>query len=301
MSYPEPLIILFTIFAGLFGIVVGSFLNVCVHRLPKGYLSIVSPGSHCIECGTFLKWYENIPLLSWFFLGGACRYCRVRISIRYLFIEAFTGMLFLLYTKYIVLTPLDSFASFPIVERWAILFVTLYLSCIMIIITFIDLKYRIIPDCITYSGIIIAPFFAIFFPHFHRTLYFGNAYLSYFCSSLFGIFVGGGALYLVGLIGKFFFKKEAMGLGDVKLMACVGGWIGWDAALLIFIMACFIGTLIGIISFIVTKDHFIPFGPSLAIGTLLVLIWKSEICYFLFTQWPIVLAKIIGLSNYPAL
>ena len=124
-----------------------------------------------------------------------------------------------------------------------------------------------------------------------------NTYLSYFCASLFGILVGGGSLYLVGVIGKFLFKKEAMGLGDVKLMALVGGWIGWEAALLIFLLACLLGTVIGIINLIVTKDHYIPFGPYLALGTLITLLYKQEIIHILLYKWPEFISQCMGMPS----
>ena len=285
--YPEPIIILFTIFAGLFGAVIGSFLNVCIHRLPRGYLSISYPGSHCTQCGTFLKWYDNIPILSWCMLGGACRSCRNIISFRYVLVEMVTSLLFILYTRLIVLTPMAHFGSLLPTERWFVLLVALYMIAIMIIITFIDISYRIIPDSITYSGIMIAPFISAICPVLHpHTVMIAEPHLAGLVLSLLGILVGGGSLYIVGIIGKMIFRKDAMGFGDVKMMALVGGFLGWDSALIIFLLACLIGTVLGLISMLITKDRYTAFGPYLAAATLLTILFKKQILYIAFTAWP---------------
>ena len=295
--YPEPLIILFSIFAGMFGAVVGSFLNVCIHRLPTNYLSVVSPGSHCPKCGKFLKWYDNIPVISWILLGGSCRSCRNSISFRYVLVELLTAILFIIYTKYILLTPFTVFLELAKFERFFILAISLYLVANMIIITFIDIAYRIIPDSITYTGIILAPFVSLICPVLHSKMpEVLNPHLSGFMSSILGIIVGGGSLYLVGIIGKIIFKKDAMGFGDVKMMAMVGGFIGWDSALMIFLLACIIGTIAGIFVFIITKDNYLPFGPYLAVSTLIIILFKEKVLYIGLTEWPRFVSRLVGLS-----
>lgn len=300
MVYPEPILFLFTLFSALFGVVVGSFLNVCIHRLPRGYVSIVFPASHCTQCGTLLKWYDNIPIFSWLSLGGACRYCKTSISFRYLVVEALTGCLFVLYTRAIVLSPIAPFASFPVEQQMFALAVSLYLVCVMIIITFIDIAYRIIPDSLTYGGILASPFISAVCPVLHPALPgLHDPHLSGFVSAILGMLVGAGSLYCIGIVGKVIFRKEAMGFGDVKLMALVGGFLGWDAVLLIFLIACLLGTVFGLVSLLVTKDHYIPFGPYLAIGTLVVLLAKAKILYLCTESWPQFVARGLGMiGNY---
>ncbi|NUM36231.1 MAG: prepilin peptidase [Candidatus Brocadiae bacterium] len=297
--YPDPLVQLFTVFAGLFGAVVGSFLNVCIYRLPRGYVSIVFPGSHCTQCGTMLKWYDNIPIFSWLSLGGACRYCKTIIHSRYLWIEILTACLFIFYVRNIALVPLPFFEALPMAKQIFALAVAIYLVCLMVVITFIDIDYRIIPDCITYPGIILAPFLSALCPVYHPQIQsLSDPYLSGLLSSLLGVFVGGGSLYGVGVIGKAIFGKDAMGLGDVKMMALVGGFLGWDSALIIFLLACILGTFIGIFSLILTKDHYIPFGPYLAAGTLVTLLFKEDILHLSFHVWPQIVSKWLGIFGY---
>ncbi len=294
--YPPELVALIIIFTAMFGAVVGSFLNVCIHRLPRTYLSIAWPGSHCPQCGTFLHWYDNIPIFSWITLGGACRYCKGRISGRYVFVEALTSVLFVLAAYWIILTPVKSFHAFLGWERWFALVVAWYLIANMIIITFIDMAYRIIPDSLNYTGIMLAPFVSVICPLFHPEIpVIENPHLAGLLSSILGIIVGGGILYVVGVIGKIIFRKEAMGLGDVKMMAMVGGFLGWKNAILIFLFACIIGTVFGIISLIITKDRYTPFGPHLAIGTLAVLMWHDELLHFALVVWPKYIYQVLGL------
>lgn len=295
--YPQPIAWLILVSSGLFGLNIGSFLNVCIYRLPNEYLSIVKPRSHCTNCGKMILWYDNIPLLSWVLLGGSCRYCRNIISIRYFLVELLTGILFMFYTHYIVLAPFPELAAFNLNQRWIYLILTLYLTSCMIVITFIDIDFRIIPDTLTYPGIILAPIISTIFPVMHPKIpVIENVHLAGFVSSILGIIVGGGSLYFIGVLGKILFRKDAMGFGDVKMMAMVGGMIGWDSSLLIFLIACFLGTILGIILVIITKDHYMPFGPYLAVGTLVLLIFKQKVIYVFFTLWPDLVSQWLGFS-----
>ena len=290
--YPPPLDWLFTITAGILGAMVGSFLNVCIHRLPCGHLSIVTPRSHCPNCGKTIAWYDNIPLLSWLLLAGACRHCRNPISPRYLLVELLTAALFVIYTRWIILAPLPHFMVLPPFQRWLVLIIAFFIIGHMIIITFIDIAYRIIPDGLTYPGIILAPIISACCPIFHPEIpLIANPHLAGAIAALVGILVGGGSLYIVGVIGKLVFRKDAMGFGDVKMMAMVGGLLGWDSALIIFFVACIIGTFLGIFLLLVTRDRYTPFGPYLAIGTLLTFLVKPKILYLCFTLWPQSIAR----------
>lgn len=303
MPYPPPLIWLINMTSILFGAILGSFLNVCIYRLPREYLSIVHPPSHCPQCGTGIRWYDNIPVVSWLCLGGACRYCYNPIRFRYVFVEILTAVLFYFCTQWILLSPLTTHSiyvtgNFSMASRWLALLFSFYMVANLIVITFIDIDYRIIPDSLTYPGVLLAIVFSTATPIMHRvTPFIANVHLAGFLSSILGIIVGAGSLYIVGVIGKIAFRKEAMGMGDVKMMAMVGGFLGWDAALLTFLVACIVGTVLGVIWMVITRDHYIPFGPYLAFGTLVILLFKNETIYFMLTVWPRLIA---GWLNMPS-
>ncbi|MBI4713186.1 MAG: prepilin peptidase [Planctomycetes bacterium] len=268
------------IFAFLFGLVFGSFFNVLIYRLPLGK-SIIKPGSACPNCGNPIKWYHNIPVLSYIILGGRCAHCRVRISLRYPLVELLTGALFAL-TVGVYSADI------------ARLTITLYLVSILLVVTFIDFAHRIIPDEISISGMILAPIVSTIFPSIHTEMLFAIrpaeagqfAFINGLLACLVGMLVGGGVVYLVGLIGKAVFRKEAMGFGDVKLMALLGGFMGWQSILFVFFLGCIFGSVIGIIFWIVTKDRYIAFGPFLAMGALVMLFLKPQIIQFTFYTYP---------------
>lgn len=288
LSY-KPLYILIAVTCGIFGAMVGSFLNVCIYRLPKEHISIVTPRSRCPHCGKGISWYCNIPIISWLCLGGSCEYCRFSISIRYTFVEILCSCLFLIFMHFVLLAPpINSpFYDLSASKRIFALVIALYFVGTMIVVTFIDIDYRIIPQILTHPGIVIAPIVSFFFPYLHpEILIIESPHWAGLVSSVFGIIIGGGSLYVTGVLGKLVFRKEAMGFGDVMLMAFVGGFLGWDAAIIIFFLACLIGTVFGIINIIITKDHYLPFGPYLAIGTLIVFLFKNDLIDFVLYEWP---------------
>ena len=259
----------------IFGSVVGSFLNVCIHRLPKEE-SIVRPRSHCPHCKKTIPWYDNIPLLSYALLLGRCRFCKAKISFRYFLVELATAILFLaLFKRYQF--SLDFFA-------YAILISALVVS------TVIDIQTRLIYSAVTYGGIISGFLF-------HVVKGLSLSPLSYnfhpAVDSLLGIVVGAGIIYLTAKIFNFFYfdllkkppiggEKESMGFGDVELLAMIGAFLGWQKAILTFFLAPFFGAVIGIINLIVKKDHTIPYGPFLSLAALLSLFWADKIIKFLF-------------------
>lgn len=270
--------------AFLFGLVVGSFLNVCIYRLPREK-SIVSPGSACPGCGNPIRWYHNIPVLGYILLGGRCANCKAPISWRYPLVELLTGALF----------ALAAWFYFGDIVQLAI---TIYLVSILTVVTFIDFEFRIIPDEISISGMILAPLISLIFPSIHTEMIFAirNPQFAFFnglLACLVGMLVGGGVVYLVGVIGKLVFKKEAMGFGDVKLMALLGGFMGWQSILFVFFLGCIFGSVIGIISWIVTKDRYIAFGPFLAMGALVMLFFKPQIIQFMFYTYPEFLRSVL--------
>lgn len=253
------------------GACIGSFLNVCIYRLPRG-LSLAAPGSHCPSCHSPIRWYDNVPVLGYFLLGGACRFCRCHISARYAFVEALTGLLFVwLYYWFCVHKgrPASQFVVYAA------------LASALIASTFIDFDFRIIPNEITFTGIALAPFVSLLVPGIHSTHGEPITRLGGMVFSLIGILIGGGLVFGTAVIGKAIFRKEAMGFGDVKLMALVGGFVGWQVAAIAFFVAPFFGLLMGIPNLIRKGSHVIPYGPFLSIATLIVLCWKPEFIHFL--------------------
>ncbi|MFQ5351500.1 MAG: prepilin peptidase, partial [Candidatus Binatia bacterium] len=188
----------------LFGLVVGSFLNVCIARIPHG-ASIVFPSSHCPRCGHSLSWYENLPVMSYIGLRGRCRSCNKKISIRYPLVELLTALLFFGFSR----------AGFAPLE----FLVYAAFGSALVVITFIDLDHYIIPDVITLPSLLVAP--AVAFVVKQVTV----------VESLVGILTGGGILWFVAWLYERVRKQEGMGLGDVKLLAMVGGFLGWQAAI----------------------------------------------------------------------
>jgi len=252
------------IFIFIIGAMTGSFLNVCIVRLPLEK-SIVFPGSHCVACRTPIAWYDNIPLISWLLLGGRCRACKQKISFRYWFVELLTGVTFYLFYRHYGIQP--------------ILWPYLVMVSGFIVATFVDFEHRIIPDEVSIGGMIAGVVLSLIVPQLHGTYspFLGVGF------SLLGLLVGGGCIYLMGMIGDFVFKKETMGGGDVKLMGMVGAFMGWKFALLTFFLAPFFGAGFGIVEKIRTKDSTIAYGPFLIMGALVSLFWGDKIIDFLIT------------------
>jgi len=249
----------FSIFAFILGTVVGSFLNVCICRLPEGK-SIVSPPSACPKCGQQIRWYENIPIISFLVLRAKCRSCSLPISWRYPLVEALNGLLTLLL-----------FLKFGV----SLSFLALFIFCSsLVVITFIDLDHQIIPDEISLPGIVIGFLFAIFLPW--------NGWFN----SLLGILLGGGSLFLVAWGYEKLTGKEGMGGGDIKLLAMMGAFLGWSSVLFIIFAASLIGSVIGITAMLVQKKDgklAIPFGPFLAFGAILYIFYGRQIIFWYFS------------------
>ena len=247
------------------GSVVGSFLNVCIVRMPKEQ-SIVRPGSHCFQCGHPISWRDNIPFVSYLLLKGKCRHCGVVFSFRYFLVELLTAVTFLAFYLYFGLDPL----------LWPYLF----MACCFIVAMFVDFEHRIIPDEVSIGGMFAGLIFSFMIPQMHVAsggssgLMFHLQGLLY---SLIGVLVGGGAIYAMGVLGDFMFKKESMGGGDVKLLAMIGAFLGWKMAILTFFIAPFFGAVFGIIEKIRTKESAIPYGPFLVLGALICLFKGQEL------------------------
>jgi leader peptidase (prepilin peptidase)/N-methyltransferase len=248
-----PLPVVFYIFAFVLGAVVGSFLNVCIYRLPAEK-SIVFPPSSCPLCGYQIRWFDNIPIISFLLLRAKCRSCKAPISWRYPLVEALNGLLtLLLFVKYGPTLP------------FLVLFI---FSSALVVITFIDLDHQIIPDEISLPGIVVGFIFAFFLPW------------SGWLNSLLGILLGGGSLFLVAWGYEKLTGKEGMGGGDIKLLAMMGAFLGWRSILFIIFAASLVGSVIGVTAMMIQKKDgklAIPFGPFLAFGALLYIFYGRQI------------------------
>jgi len=231
-------------FIFIIGACVGSFLNVCIVRMPHEK-SVVRPLSHCVSCKKSIPWYDNIPLFSYWILGGKCRFCGAKFSSRYFFVELLTAAVFLLFYYYFGLTK--------------VLIPYLFMVSCFIVAIFVDFNHRIIPDEISVGGMCAGLIFSLFIPQLHNITVDPNhimqSHLLSLWSSLLGVIIGGGAIYAMGILGDFIFKKESMGGGDVKLLAMVGAFLGWKMAILTFFIAPFFGAIFGIIEKIRTNNH----------------------------------------------
>ncbi|MBT0665621.1 A24 family peptidase [Geobacter pelophilus] len=246
-------VIVYNIFAFIYGAVVGSFLNVCICRLPENR-SVVSPPSSCPLCGYRIKWYDNIPIVSYILLGGKCRSCKARISMRYPLVEIINGLLTLM--LFIKFGPTLSFLA-------------LFILCSsLVVITFIDFDHQIIPDVISLPGIAVGFAFSFFLPWLGWK------------DSLIGLLAGGGSLLLVAYGYQLLTGKDGMGGGDVKLLAMLGAFLGWRSILFIIFSASLVGSVIGVGLMIARgRDSKlpIPFGPFLALGAILYIFYGSRI------------------------
>ncbi|MGE4558932.1 MAG: A24 family peptidase [Desulfobulbus sp.] len=249
---------LLTAFSLIFGAVVGSFLNVVILRLPNEDKSIVFPGSHCPLCGHPLSWWENIPLISYLLLKGRCRGCNARISWQYPLVEAvmavFSAVLF---------------QRFGVSIDFCIMFA--FFAALLVII-FIDIHHQIIPDLISLPFIILG-FAASFF----------STQVTWQQSGL-GILAGGGVLYLVAFGYYAFTGRDGMGGGDIKLLAMIGAFLGWQSLLYVVFASSLVGSLIGIIAMIKQGKGGrtrIPFGPFLAFGAMTWVMFQEQI----FALW----------------
>jgi leader peptidase (prepilin peptidase)/N-methyltransferase len=278
---PDEILIL--VGSGAFGAVVGSFLNVVIHRLPRPELSVARPRrSVCPACGTQIVWYDNLPVLSWILLRGRCRACRAGISPRYPAVEALTALLFAVLAARIVVAPGNADA-----DDWLRLLATAAFTAALVAASFIDFEHRIIPDRITKPGMLLAPLVSLVVPALHQTHWLEGVAPrpAALILSAMGIAVGAGAIWGMGVLGRVVFRKEAMGFGDVKFMGFVGGMLGPVGVLLAIFLACLVGSVIGVFILIFKRDHYLPFGPYLSLGSLGILLFRPEIVRFVTEDW----------------
>lgn len=249
--------------------------------------------SFCPTCKHDLAWYDNIPIISYIILMGKCRYCKIRIHPRYLVVEVLTAGLFLFVFHHEVNVNGAAMTSwggpfYPAAKTA----VHLLLIASLVAVAFIDCLTSRIPNEITIPGIIAAPVLSALIPSLHESAFMGSRLfeitgvlrMDAFLSSLAGIFIGGGVLWVLGIVGEAILKKPAMGFGDVKLMAMVGGLTGFPAALLGITLGAFLGSIVGLVSLMITGRRRIVFGPFLAIGTFIAMFWGPELIY-LYLSW----------------
>jgi leader peptidase (prepilin peptidase)/N-methyltransferase len=231
------------IILAVLGLSVGSFLNVCVHRLPRDQ-SLSHPASRCPGCGDTLRWFDNIPVLSYLVLRGRCRKCRSPISIRYPVVEVSTMLLFVLHG-----------ATFG----WTALLVPrLVFACAMVVLFAIDLEHHLLPDVITLPGIVLGLVSSAVLPPGLR-------------DALIGVLVGGGTLWLVSEAYYRYSGHEGMGGGDVKMLAMIGAFLGWQLALLTLVLSSFVGSAVGLLVILARRGgmkYALPYGTFLALGAL---------------------------------
>lgn len=243
----------FGIILFLFGLIMGSFYNVCIYRIPEGQ-SIVSPPSHCGSCNHQLAPLDLIPVISWLALGRRCRYCKAPIAWRYPLVELLTGALFV-----------SLFLKFGL--SWELPFYLVFIS-LMVMVAFIDIDHRIIPDRFILTGLALG-IGLLFTP-------WGISWKQ----ALIGGAIGGGSLILVDLAGRVFFKKEGMGFGDIKLMLMAGIFLGMQQTVISLLLAVWIAAVAGVILIRIRgndSDHYMPFGPFLALGCTLSIFFGNEL------------------------
>ena len=233
--------------AGLFGLLLGSFLNVCIFRLPRG-TSVVWPASACGSCQRELRWFENIPVISWLVLGAKCARCKAPISLQYPLVEATTAVLFVLVTA---TTPLGPALAARLIFVAA-----------LVVLFAIDLEHHLLPNVITLPGIVVGLLFALLGPPGWQ-------------ASLLGVLLGGGVLYAIAAGYYAVRKEEGMGMGDVKMLAMIGAFLGWQSVLLTLVLASLSGAVIGLALIVVQRGsmkYALPFGTFLAIGALVAML-----------------------------
>lgn len=257
-----------TLLAFLFGACVGSFLNVCIYRIPEER-SVVTPRSHCPECGHMIAWYDNLPMLSYVLLKARCRGCKTRISPRYFSVELLTAVLFLLvWLQYgfDLRTPVYWLAVSG-----------------LILGSFVDIDHMILPDRVTIGGMIAGVILSLVVPSLH-----GEATMpAGLVASLKGLGLGYGLLWVVARVGRIAFKQDAMGLGDVKLMGAIGALLGWQAVLFTVLVSSLLGSVVGLALVLIGGREWqsrIPYGPYIALAAIIWILY-GHTWWDLYWQW----------------
>jgi leader peptidase (prepilin peptidase)/N-methyltransferase len=267
------------ILAGVFGAIIGSFLNVVIHRVPLEE-SVVFPNSRCPSCGAVIAFYDNIPVISWLLLGAKCRGCKERISFRYPAVELLTAAMFVAVAWHDGLS-----AALP--------FDLIFVSALLALI-FIDAEHMILPNVITYPGMVFAVVARVAIPFLTGTLHFDDlpslsqgafagmpVWVTSLAGAVIGALIGGGSLWLMGWTWEKLRGIEAMGLGDVKMMFMVGAYLGWRLTILTIFVGVLTGSIIGIALMARQRDRdmqmLLPFGIFLGLGAIASLLFGSQV------------------------
>ena len=267
------------VLALILGLVIGSFLNVCILRIPQE-VPITVPRSHCPHCKKLIRWYDNVPVLSYLILGGRCRRCKKKISARYPLIEAVSGLIsVLLYLK------------FGLGVEWVLFF---GFSAALLVLAFIDLDHRILPDVITLNGMWLGVLSSVYLAQPIPPIVLGivraaglevtNPRILALVGSLLGVVAGGGLLWGVGEAFKRLRGIEGMGFGDVKMMAMVGAFLGAPMALFTIMLGSILGSVIGLVFLGFTgksRDYELPFGTFLGVAGIVVVLYGENLVQFL--------------------
>ena len=280
---PRDLWLLCTVFAGWFGACVGSFLNVCIYRIPLDQ-SVVAPRSHCMTCGRLIPWYHNLPVISYFVLRGRCASCKAPFSFRYAAVELLVAGLFVLAccmappvggTPPLGIVALPGLAAVPVM--WV------FLSG-LVVATFVDLDHFIIPDSISIGGMVAGLALSALVPSLHGA----DAAWRGLTMSAIGLAAGFVPLQTIRLVGTAIYRRKgriaadeyAMGFGDIKLIGAIGAFLGWQGAAFSIMAAALYGTLVAL-PLLVTGNRKLldrlPFGPYLSLGAFTWLLWGPRI------------------------
>ncbi len=269
--YPVQYDVFLTVLIFVWGACIGSFLNVCIYRIPAG-MSVATPRSHCPHCRTMIAWYDNIPLLSYLWLRARCRHCKVSIAPRYFGVELLTALLFLaVWFKFgfdpgprmLGLAPVTALRLIPI--YWLVV-------SGLVLATFVDLDHMIIPDRISIGGIVAGIGLSALVPALHDV----ETVWPALARAGAGAATGFLSLWAIALFGRFLFKKEAMGFGDVKLMGALGAFFGVYAVFFILFVSSLAGSIIGVALIALQRKGLrarIPFGPFLALAAVMWMLW----------------------------
>lgn len=281
----------FEVGAAFFGACVGSFLNVVIWRLPQEDPARRSLGgrSHCPGCGKMISWHDNVPVFGWLMLRGMARCCGTTISPRYPFVELLTAVLFYALAAWPPFGPVFTSDGAVITEGLAAFVASIVFVSMLVALTFIDFDTQLLPDVLTKPGMVLG-LIAGTWPGVAGVIFddgMVSVELRSLLASVVGLLVGGGVTWGVRVLGSAVFKKEAMGFGDVKLMAMIGAYVGWQGSLLTLFLGCVFGSIVGVSLMLRSgRSARIPFGPYLAMGALVVLFGRQTLLTILFVDWP---------------
>lgn len=281
-----PWRLFFGLLSFLWGASIGSFLNVCIYRIPRDE-SVIKPRSHCPHCGRLIPWYLNIPVISYLVLLGRCRFCKARITPRYVLVELLVALLFLLvWFKYDLVMGQRPLGLMPTVSAALVPVLWLYVSG-LVLATFVDFEHFIIPDSVSIGGMVAGVVLSPLVPAMHGA----DHALGGLIGSGIGLISGFGALWLIGAVGKWIFRKPAMGFGDVKLIGAIGAFTGWQGVVFTIVISSLFGSIVGVALVLTGGKRMqsrIPYGPYLATAAVLWILWGQRWwdAYFSFLMQP---------------